>query len=127
MAGEYPEPAGVERVETFGERLRRLRTAGALSCSDLAYRVGVTEGAIRQIETGRTKSASFAIGLKLAKVLDVDPWMLATGIGDKRDSQRGSQAASLKDRVTQLEERLERVERELAGRSSVRRSTVGRR
>jgi hypothetical protein len=45
----------------------------------LAHAVGVTEGAIRQMESGQTKAASFVFGLRLARVLDVTPWYLATG------------------------------------------------
>jgi transcriptional regulator with XRE-family HTH domain len=47
--------------------------------SALAHAVGVTEGAIRQMESGQTKSASFLVGLKLAHVLGVTAWFLATG------------------------------------------------
>jgi transcriptional regulator with XRE-family HTH domain len=39
-------------------------------------RVGLTEGAIRQIESGQTKSASLANGLRIAHVLNVSPWAL---------------------------------------------------
>ncbi|MBV8579978.1 MAG: helix-turn-helix transcriptional regulator [Candidatus Eremiobacteraeota bacterium] len=65
--------------ETFGERLRSLRTRRHLTPSALAHAVSVTEGAIRQMESGQTKSASFLVGLKLAHVLGVTPWYLATG------------------------------------------------
>jgi hypothetical protein len=37
------------------------------------------------MESGQTKSASFVVGLRLAQVLDVSPWLLATG--DEKDSQ----------------------------------------
>jgi transcriptional regulator with XRE-family HTH domain len=47
--------------------------------SALAHAVGVTEGAIRQMESGQTKSASFVVGLKLAHILGVTAWYLATG------------------------------------------------
>jgi transcriptional regulator with XRE-family HTH domain len=65
--------------ETFGERLRSLRTRRQMTPSALAHAVGVTEGAIRQMESGQTKSASFLVGLKLANVLGVTAWFLATG------------------------------------------------
>jgi len=65
--------------ETFGERLRTLRTRRHLTPSALAHAVGVTEGAIRQMESGQTKSASFIVGLKLAHALGVTAWFLATG------------------------------------------------
>ncbi len=84
--GDGPEPGldvkDAESGETgqrFGKRLRELRVAKGVSASELAYRVGVTEGAIRSMESGGTKNPSFAIGLKIAAVLDVDAWRLATG------------------------------------------------
>jgi transcriptional regulator with XRE-family HTH domain len=108
-------------LDTFGERLRRYRTAAALSTSDLAYRVGVTEGAIRQLESGRTKSASFTLGLKIAKVLDVDAWLLATGLGDEKTSGRSAESGPIKDRVARLEARMEAIENALVARETRRR------
>ena len=58
--------------------------------SALAHAVGVTEGAIRQMESGQTKSASFVVGLKLARVFEVTPWYLATG----EDAEAPTAAAS---------------------------------
>jgi transcriptional regulator with XRE-family HTH domain len=98
-------------MENFGERLRRFRTASRLSTSDLAFRIGVTEGAIRQLESGRTKSPSFSIGLKLAEVLDVDPWLLSTGVS-RGEPSRSPQSGSLKDRVALLEARVDGLERQ---------------
>lgn len=72
---------GVMAHETFGERLRRLRTAKGLTMTQLGYKVGVTEGAIRQMESGQSKSASFQVGVRLAQVLGVGPTYLALGEG----------------------------------------------
>jgi transcriptional regulator with XRE-family HTH domain len=92
----------------------------------LAYRVGVTEGAIRQMESGRTKSANFTLGLKLSQVLDVDPWLLATGVAEKAESSR-DQGGSMKERLARLEARMERLERDLASvRDSRKRTVAGR-
>ncbi len=66
-------------TQPFGERLRSLRTRRRLTPSALAFAVGVTEGAIRQMESGQTKNASFLVGLRLSQVLGVSPWFLATG------------------------------------------------
>jgi transcriptional regulator with XRE-family HTH domain len=66
-------------AQTFGERLRALRERRKLTVSQLAIAVRITEGAIRQMESGQTKSASFLTGLRLATTLDVTPWYLATG------------------------------------------------
>lgn len=97
-------PIRMARVEGFGERLRRLRVARAISCAHLAHRVGVTEGAIRQMESGQTKMASFVIGLRLAKELGTDAWYLANGVADDAEVQSGADAISL--RVTALEQRI---------------------
>jgi transcriptional regulator with XRE-family HTH domain len=96
-------------VERFGRRLRRLRLARGLSCSQLAYRVGVTEGAIRQMESGQTKIASFVIGLRLARELGTTAWYLAHGDAecDRNGSDRDCDAtARLTQRVAALEQRI---------------------
>lgn len=90
-------------VESFGDRLRRLRTERGLSLSELGYMVGVSEGAIRQMESGQTKSASFQVGIKLAKVLGVDAGYLA--LGDR--------AGNLTERVAGLEDRQRRSAEEV--------------
>jgi transcriptional regulator with XRE-family HTH domain len=92
------------RIEGFGERLRRLRLGRGLSCAQLAHRVGVTEGAIRQMESGQTKMASFVIGLRLAKELGTGAWYLANGVEDGEDAQTGADALSL--RVASLEQQI---------------------
>ena len=95
-------------MERFGERLRRLRIARVLSCAQLANRVGVTEGAIRQMESGQTKMASFVIGLRLARELDVEAWYLANGDGGDLGDERSSldaRVAALEARITLLGER----------------------
>ena len=92
------------RVESFGERLRRLRTARTVSCAQLAQRVGVTEGAIRQMESGQTKMASFVIGLRLAKELGTDAWYLANGVADDAEAKDGADGIVL--RVSALEHQI---------------------
>lgn len=100
-------------MESFGDRLRKFRLARLLSTSDLAFRVGVTEGAIRQLESGRTKSPSFSIGLKLAEALDVDPWLLSVGVS-QQDRNQQPKDGTLKDRVGALETRMTRIERQMS-------------
>jgi len=92
-------------VERFGERLRRLRTAHGLTCSELAQRVGVTEGAVRQMESGQTKIASFVVGLRLARELGADPWFLANGVPDE-DAGVVDAGGALASRVAALERRV---------------------
>ena len=66
-------------METFGQRLKRLREARGLRKTVLARRVGLTEAAIRQLESGRTSEARLTAGLRIAEVLGVDPDYLAFG------------------------------------------------
>jgi transcriptional regulator with XRE-family HTH domain len=96
--------------ETFAERLRRLREEHGLTISGLALEIGVSEGAIRQIESGSVKSTSFSIGLKLAHRLGVDPFYLALGEG-----------SNLNERMTVLERRIAKLEQRAASTPSTRR------
>ncbi len=48
--------------QSFRERLRALREERALRVGGLANAVGDSDSAIRQMESGQTKSASFAVG-----------------------------------------------------------------
>ncbi len=67
----------VSESGTFGDRLKAAREAAGLSVGKLAQAVEVTEGAIRQMESGQTKSASLKIGIRLARALQVSSEMLA--------------------------------------------------
>jgi len=88
------------KVETFGARLKRLRLERGLGVPDLAGAVGVSEGSIRQLEAGQIKSPGFALGLRLADQLNVDPHYLALGAG-----------FSVTDRLDRLEGRVTKLER----------------
>lgn len=107
-------------TQTFGERLRALRTRRRMTPSALAHAVGVTEGAIRQMESGQTKTASFVVGLKLARVLGVTAWYLATG--DDAPSETGSRSddalVEALEKLTVEVQRLDRRVRALEGRAS---------
>lgn len=115
--------------QTFGERLRALRTRKRLTPSALAYAVGVTEGAIRQMESGQTKIASLIVGLRLADFLGVTPWFLATGsdVPEKgsRSPEQQAQVAKAEDvlvLVNALDRRVKALE---AQRPSGRRRKGG--
>ena len=88
--------------ESFGDRLRRLRDEQGFTVAALALEVGVSEGTIRQLESGSIKSPSFTVGLRLAHRLGVDAYYLGLGEG-----------STLNDRLTQLERRLSKVEQRL--------------
>jgi len=77
-----PPPA-----EPFGKRVKRLREEQGILASHAAYLCGVTEGAIRQIESGQTKSASLHVGIRLAALLHVEPRYLAFGEGDGTEEE----------------------------------------
>lgn len=87
------------RAETFGGRLRRLRTECGFTIAGLARRVLVTEAAIRNLETGDSKGPSFLVGVRLADALCVNVHYLAFGEG-----------ASLGSRVLELERRMNAFE-----------------
>lgn len=92
--------------ETFGKRLQRLRTARRLRVMDVAYAAGLTEGAIRQLESGQTKGATLVAGLRIAKLLGVTPDYLATGAEGSDDT-----GLSLIGRLNDHERRLSELER----------------
>lgn len=87
-------------METFAERLRRLREEQGLSVPDLASSVGVSPGAIRQLERGEVKNPGFALGVRIANALCADPGYLALGKG-----------ASFTDHFDSLDRRVRALER----------------
>jgi|SRR6185503_589506 len=56
------------RMETMGDRLKRLRVARGLTQPEFAKQVGVTKSAVSQWEDGSTKNLKLEV---LARVLDV--------------------------------------------------------
>lgn len=96
--------------ETFGERVRRLRTERGLTLVELAAAAGAAEGTIRQIESGRVKSPNFHLGLRLADQLRVDPNYLALGEG-----------FSISDRFDSIDRRLRKLEQRIASMPTPRR------
>jgi transcriptional regulator with XRE-family HTH domain len=83
--------------------LRALREQQKMTPSALAHAVGVTEGAIRQMESGQTKSASFLVGLKLADVLGVSAVYLAIGRENLWETGSPSPQLSVLERLDRLE------------------------
>lgn len=64
--------------------VQMFREVKGLSRKDLADRSGVSYNYIYQLETGRRDllSCSFMVGINLATVLDVEPWMLIRKMED---------------------------------------------
>jgi transcriptional regulator with XRE-family HTH domain len=83
-----PNSASPSPAEPFGKRVKRLREEQGILASHAAYLCGVTEGAIRQIESGQTKSASLHVGIRLAALLHVEPRYLAFGEGTEPTRKR---------------------------------------
>jgi transcriptional regulator with XRE-family HTH domain len=73
-----------EESTVFGRRLRQRREEVGVSVSELAKKIGVSEGAIRQMEGGQTKNAVLPNGLQIAVALRCSPWWLA-GLPDPAD------------------------------------------
>jgi transcriptional regulator with XRE-family HTH domain len=114
-----PKVATPKSEEPLKARLRRLRERAGFTPSSLAHAVNVTEGAIRQMESGQTKSPSFAVGLLLARELGVDPAYLA--FGDAGMPGSGRSAAVQPKPTAALERRVEALERALRTRPPRRR------
>jgi len=96
--------------ESFADRLRRLRDEQGFSVAALASEVGVSEGTIRQLESGIIKNPSFTVGLRLAHRLGVDAYYLGFGEG-----------STLNDRLTLLERRTGKLEQRVASLPAARR------
>jgi predicted nucleotidyltransferase len=57
----------------LGLRVKELRRRSGLTAAALARCVGVTENAIRKIESGASKEPRFSTGLRIARALGVEP------------------------------------------------------
>jgi len=97
-------------METFGQRVKRLREARGLTQAELARRAGMAgQAAIGNIENGnRSGSRNIA---KLAKALSVNPYHLETGEGPETSwSPDAMEIAALFDSAPPEErQRLKRV------------------
>lgn len=66
-------------VETFADRVRRLREQASLSLADVASRTGKSVQWVSAIETGRLQEPGIFAGVKLARALGVSAEDLAFG------------------------------------------------
>jgi phage repressor protein C with HTH and peptisase S24 domain len=71
-------------METFGQRLKRLRTAAGKSRLELAEYVGITRTSITLLENGQSGSMKGKNLLRAAEFLDVTPEALEFGEGGDR-------------------------------------------
>src|SRR3979411_2584786 len=97
-------------TETPAGRLKRLREERGITIAALALEAGVSESAVRQLETGNVKSPSFAVGLRLAHYLGVDPYYLAFG-----------ESSNLDERLLVVERRVTKPEQRVATIPATRR------
>jgi transcriptional regulator with XRE-family HTH domain len=89
--------------ETFGQRLRRLRTEQGFTVVALAAIARTAEGTIRHLEAGDAKTPSLLLGVRLADALHVEVRFLALGEG-----------STVAQRFDALERRLDKLERRAA-------------
>jgi transcriptional regulator with XRE-family HTH domain len=76
------------RMETMGDRIRRLREARGLTQEQFGKLVGVTKSAISQWEGGSTKNIKLATFLLVLEVLHTDANYLISGPGGPSSSGR---------------------------------------
>lgn len=75
--GHEPDPA-VRIRQRQGAKIREVRALRGLSIREFAERVGVSDGAVSQWETGRF-SPRQGVQVRIAQALDV-PWSLLFGL-----------------------------------------------
>jgi transcriptional regulator with XRE-family HTH domain len=71
-------------MDDVGKRIRRLRTERKLSQEQLAQAIGIKQGSLTQLETGKSKAPSSQTLTKLARLFEVDPEWLMTGKGTQQ-------------------------------------------
>ncbi|MDQ2679466.1 MAG: XRE family transcriptional regulator [Candidatus Eremiobacteraeota bacterium] len=69
----------------IGERVRAYRKSRGLTAAGLAAKSGVSENAIRKIESGNSKQPSFVTGVRIADALGLSPRILAFGEAARRE------------------------------------------
>lgn len=90
----------------LGERLAALAAARNLDVTALSRGAGLKEGAVYKLLRGDQKTTSFQTGLRLARLLQVDPWELAFGGAtevEPDDSRLGGVERALSELQTQVD------------------------
>lgn len=57
----------------MGDKLRYLREQAGLSLRDVENRVGISNAAVSQIETGKIKDPRYSIVMRLCEVYGIEP------------------------------------------------------
>ena len=58
-------------METFNEKIKRLRKSKGLNQTEVCSLIGITQPSFASIESGRTKSINIELGKSIANALDV--------------------------------------------------------
>lgn len=69
--------------KTVGGRLRKLRLARKLTQQQLAKILGIKQGSLTQLETGKSKGPAASTLTRAARFFEVDPEWLMTGKGSE--------------------------------------------
>lgn len=85
---------GLLDLPFLGSRVSALRKDKKLTQDELAKLVGVTQGAIAQIENNMRKTISAPTLLKLAAALEANPEWILTGKGDPKAMPQVSQEST---------------------------------
>lgn len=94
-------------MNTFTERLKTAMAARKISQSELARRLGVTRGAVHLWCNSTTKELSAPNALKIAKVLQINPYWLVFGEGSMEpllEAKLESKALQLVDAINRLDD-----------------------
>jgi len=96
----------MEQTIGLGERIHARRREIGISASRLASAAGVTENAIRKLESGETAEPRFHTGMRIAQALEMSPEELAGAPG------RASSAPELAKVIAAIRSIRETLERE---------------
>jgi predicted nucleotidyltransferase len=86
-----------------GKRLKELRQTRGFTAMELAKQAGVSEDAVRKVESGRSKQPSFETGVRIAQALGIDSAELAFGKPAGRETDLLARAIqALRSKKTEL-------------------------
>ena len=96
------------RMEGIGKRMKALREEGGWTQAQLAQAIGISSGAISQIERGEVHSMAYPHLRAAARFMRCDLDWLATGEGTRKPRnpilQLSPEAALLADQIDRLDE-----------------------
>ena len=95
-------------TRSLGLRIKSARRARGLTAAELALRAGITENAVRKIESGDSKEPRFSTGLRIAAVLGVGP--------DFHSGRRAGQSAAVGPQLATVIRQIRGIREALAKR-----------